>query len=102
MIIIEPKTMRANDEDAEGERQGVVGLARCTRDIEKEDQVDAHLRHGEDGQLDGNAGRIFDAGKYGLPNAQVFQIQFRLQDVEDGVVGFGGISDDDRVQGQPL
>ena len=52
MMIIEPNDNEADDEDAEGQRQEIVGLVRRARDMEEEDEVDAHLRDGEHRQQD--------------------------------------------------
>src|SRR5271156_4356584 len=39
-----------DDEDAEGKRQHVVGIVRTGTDVQKEYQVNSHLRDGEYGQ----------------------------------------------------
>ena len=46
-----------HDEQAEGERQHVVGVVRSGRDVQEKDQVNAHLGDGEDGKAQGDAGR---------------------------------------------
>src|SRR5215204_4695543 len=44
-----------NDQQPEGKRQNVVDVVRTGRDVEKEDEVNAHLRDRENGERDGNA-----------------------------------------------
>jgi hypothetical protein len=45
-----------HDQDAEGERQDVVGVVRAGGDVEEEDEVHAHLGDGEDHRATGMAG----------------------------------------------
>ena len=42
-------------EDAERQRQHIVGVVRPGRDVQEEDQVDAHLGDGEHDEAQGNA-----------------------------------------------
>ncbi len=55
MIQSEPADDQENDQHAEGQRHDVVDVVGTGRDVEKEDEVNAHLRDRENGQRDGNA-----------------------------------------------
>ena len=44
MTQIVPTIRRQNDQHPEGKRHDVVGVVRAGRDVEEEDEVNAHLR----------------------------------------------------------
>ena len=47
-----------HDEHAEGECQHVVGVVGAARDVKEENQVNAHLRNGEDDQAGGMVAQL--------------------------------------------
>ena len=55
MIQSEPAMQQENDQHAEGKRHDVVDVVGAGRDVEEEDEVNAHLRDRENDQCDGNA-----------------------------------------------
>ena len=55
MIQSEPTKQQQDDQHAEGKRHDVVDVVGAGRDVEEEDQVNAHLRDRENDQRDGNA-----------------------------------------------
>ena len=50
MIHSEPAIDQEHDENAERQRQHVVGVVRPGRDVQEEHQMNAHLGDGEDGK----------------------------------------------------
>jgi hypothetical protein len=51
-----------NDQHAEGERHDVVDVVGAGRDVEKEDEMNSHLRDRQNGQRDGNARTLDKCG----------------------------------------
>ncbi len=62
MIHTEPNTTRPDDQQTEREREHIVGVVWRGRQVQKEDEVDSHLRDGKRRQSYGDSRSVNNVG----------------------------------------